>query len=239
MVIPPEKVLALLDNLVVPAPIWSTEPVPLMACVMLFASERLNANMPLSTTPAVPSVPVVPPLPTCKVPALIVVVPLYVFVAVSTVVPVPFWFNVPVPLMALATVMELLRLNTNEALSVTAPVPKVPVVPPSPICKVPAVMVVTPEYVLAPVRICVPVPILFRGAGPLSAPEKVAVPAVVLYAPAAVLLTPTVRLPKVLHPKETEPAPVKASTRVSPSEPVKLAPEATFKLDRLLVHLPW
>lgn len=219
MVIPPEKVFALLASLVVPVPIWSKEPVPLMACVMLIASERLNAKTPLSTTPPVPSVPAVPPLPICKVPALIVVVPLYVFVAVSTVVPVPFWFNVPVPLMALATVRELLRLNTNEALSVTAPEPKVPAVPPSPICKVPALMVVTPEYVLVPVRICVPVPILFRGAGPLSAPENVAVPAVVLYAPAAVLFTPTVRLPKVDHPKDTAPAPVKASMRVSPSAP--------------------
>ena len=80
---------------------------------------------------------------------------------------------------------------------------------------------------------------MFKGPGPLRAPEKVAVRAVVLYAPVAVLFTPTVKLPRVVHPEETEPAPVRASTRVSLSAPKKLAPAATFKLDKLFVHLPW
>ena len=67
-------------------------------------------------------------------------------------------------------------------------------------------------------------------------PEKVAVPAVALYVPAAVLLTPTVILPTVLYPVETVPAPVKASTRTLASEPAKVAPDATFKLERLFVQ---
>ena len=62
------------------------------------------------------------------------------------VVPEPIWFNVPKPVMALPTVMELLRLNAKLAPSAmeTAPVPSVPVVPPLPICKVPVLMVVVP-----------------------------------------------------------------------------------------------
>ena len=54
-----------------------TVPVPLMTPpTASAASLRLKVKAALSTTAPVPSWPVVPPLPTCSVPALIVVVPL-------------------------------------------------------------------------------------------------------------------------------------------------------------------
>ena len=106
----------------------------------------MNASVPLLLTVGdVPSVPVVPPLPICKVPALMVVEPLQSLLAVSVVVPVPAWVTVPVPeILALTTKALSLRLKTRAPLSVMAPVPMVPDVPPLPICKVPALMVVVP-----------------------------------------------------------------------------------------------
>ena len=47
--------------------------------------------------------------------------------------------------MALAMVMASERLICRVALSTTAPVPRVPTVPPAPTLKVPAEMVVVPE----------------------------------------------------------------------------------------------
>ena len=61
------------------------------------------------------------------------------------VVPVPIWFTVPVPEMAPATVSASDRLKVRMLLSTTAPVPRVPVVPPAPTWSVPAEMVVVPE----------------------------------------------------------------------------------------------
>ena len=63
-------------RLVVPVPIWFSAPVPEMALATVMASERLNASVPpLVTTAPVPRVPMVPPLPTWRVPSVIVVVP--------------------------------------------------------------------------------------------------------------------------------------------------------------------
>ena len=66
------------------------------------ASDRFIARALLSTTLPVPSVPVVPPAPTCNVPALIVVVPVYVFVPLSVKVPAPCLVRAPVPLLAVS-----------------------------------------------------------------------------------------------------------------------------------------
>ena len=49
---------------------------PLTSLARLRLSERLICSVPLLLTAPVPSVPTVPPLPTCSVPALMVVVPL-------------------------------------------------------------------------------------------------------------------------------------------------------------------
>ena len=54
------------------------------------------------TIAPLPSVPLVPPLPSCSVPALIVVVPVYVLVPVKIVVPLPAFVTAPVPLIAFA-----------------------------------------------------------------------------------------------------------------------------------------
>jgi hypothetical protein len=62
--------------------------------------------------------------------------------------------------MPFATEIVSVRLNTSAALSVTAPVPSVPDVPPLPIWSVPPLIVVVPVYELAPPRTSVPVSIL-------------------------------------------------------------------------------
>jgi len=60
--------------MVVPVPFCWNPPVPDMTPPKLKVSDRLMAKMPLLITlPAID--PVVPPLPSCNVPALIVVVP--------------------------------------------------------------------------------------------------------------------------------------------------------------------
>ena len=64
----------------------------------------------------------------------------------------------PLPEIALETVVVPLRLTTSEALSTTAPEPKVPTEVPFPTCNVPADIVVVPLYVLLPVKVSVPVP---------------------------------------------------------------------------------
>ena len=58
--------------------------------------------------------------------------------------PAPAWVSVPVPEMALATVIVFERLNASTALFTTLPEPSVPMMPPAPTCNVPAVMVVVP-----------------------------------------------------------------------------------------------
>ena len=55
---------------------------------------------------------------------------------------VPNLLKVPLPEMALLTLVTPEWLNANAALFTTAPVPMLPVVLPLPICKVPALTVV-------------------------------------------------------------------------------------------------
>ena len=79
-------------------------------------------------------------------PALTVVPPENVLLAESVNSPVPSLVMLPVPEIRLATVKLLLRLKIKAPLLVTDPVPPIaPVVPPEPICKVPAERVVVPE----------------------------------------------------------------------------------------------
>ena len=59
------------------------------------------------------------------------------------------------------------------ALLVTAPEPNVPVVPPSPICKAPAEMVVVVDALLAPLRVMVLAPVLVKANAPVIAPLRV------------------------------------------------------------------
>ena len=75
--------------------------------------------------------------------------------------PEPFCEMVPKPEIALATVIASDRLKLSDAplATLTAPVPKVPVVPELPICKTPDEMVVDPVYVFVPVSKVVPAPV--------------------------------------------------------------------------------
>jgi len=56
-------------------PFWVSDPLPLIALPTVTMSLRLNARLALLTTLPAPRLPAAPPLPTCSVPAPIVVVP--------------------------------------------------------------------------------------------------------------------------------------------------------------------
>ena len=58
-----------------PAPTWLSAPVPEMALPMVTASERLNEQGGVVDDVAGAELPVVPPVPICRVPAEMVVVP--------------------------------------------------------------------------------------------------------------------------------------------------------------------
>ena len=59
-------------------------------------------------------------------------------------VPLPAWVSVPVPEIRLVTALEEVRLKTREELLVTGLLPRVPVVPPLPICSTPELIRVPP-----------------------------------------------------------------------------------------------
>jgi hypothetical protein len=87
-----------------------------------------------------------------------------------------------VPEIALLTVIASLRLNARAALSVTLPEPKEPLVPPLPIWRVPAVIVVAPVYVFVPLNVNLKVPAFVSPAVPPSAALIVASAFVVIVA---------------------------------------------------------
>jgi len=133
-----------------------------MALEMVCAEEELKRKVPLFTTAPAPEprVPALEPLPTCKVPEVIVVAEVYVLVAdrikaevvLSWVTPVTFvpitalirLEPLPVPVFLTVPVLLTLVVETVKALSVlvlfrSARLP-VPVTPPVTV-KVPAVLV--------------------------------------------------------------------------------------------------
>ena len=60
----------------VPEPSWATAPLPLIGAPNVSSSMVSNASVPLSMMLEVPLIVLlVPPLPSCSVPAVIVVVP--------------------------------------------------------------------------------------------------------------------------------------------------------------------
>ena len=87
---------------------------------------------------------------TTKVPALTLNVPVkpfsLVLLPVSVSVLARFFCTVPAPPKTLARVSASLRLSSSCAPPAieTLPVPRLPVVPPSPICRLPPVMLVVP-----------------------------------------------------------------------------------------------
>ena len=85
--------------------------------------------------------------------------------------------------MALFTKYVLLRLKDSTPLLVTFPVPKVPVVAPPPICKVPVLMMVSPLYVLVPESVKVPMPALVSEPVPMTLPLAELEPVLVIVTP--------------------------------------------------------
>ena len=96
---------------------------------------------------------------TSSVPALTVVLPLIPLTPDSVNVPAPFFVSVPVPLITPAYVTLSDRFQTKAALFTMSAVTE-PDVPPLPICTVPALLVILPENVFAPVSSNVPAPVL-------------------------------------------------------------------------------
>ena len=140
-----------------------------MAFATVTLPERLNTRAALFVTAPLPRVPTVPPLPTCRVPAETVVVPVYVLAAVSVRTLLPSWVRPPEPLTTPPNVAASVRLNARVPLFVTSPA-MLPTVPPLPSWRVPAVMVVPPVYVLAVARVNVPVPDLVSEPAPPMPP---------------------------------------------------------------------
>ena len=105
--------------------------------------------------------------PAFNVPEVTLVAPLYVFAADKVRVPAPACVSEPLPLTMPLWVSALERLYTSAPVLVMEP-DTLPVVPPSPICSVPALMVAPAAD---PVSTTVPVP--FRIKLPVSDPLKV------------------------------------------------------------------
>jgi hypothetical protein len=82
---------------------------------------------------------------TISVPVLTVVPPVKVLLPVSVSVPAPFFLRAPVPEIMVDTVRASLRLIANVPLLLMPLVEEIaPLVPPAPICSVPALIVVVP-----------------------------------------------------------------------------------------------
>ena len=98
--------------------------------------------MPLITSPAIE--PSVPPSPTLTVPDSIVVGPVKVLFAVRDSIPVPACTRAPVPEIVPAKATSSDRSKRSVPPLTTSPAID-PMAPPSPICSVPAAIVVGPE----------------------------------------------------------------------------------------------
>ena len=150
-------------------------PVPLIVRASRFVMVwplRSNAALAATVVPAA-TVPKAVALPRRSVPAFMEVVPVYELLPESVSTLLPAWVTLPDPEMALETLRSFERLKINEPLLVTELLPKVPVVPPSPICKVPTEMVVVVEALLAPLRVMVLAPVLVKANAPVIAPLRV------------------------------------------------------------------
>ena len=96
--------------------------------------------------------------------------PVWLWRVVSVTAPLPFFTKTePVPLMGLGIVTLSLWLNTSvfpAPVSMSVPVATLPVVPPLPICTVPAAMVSAPEKLLLLAMISTPLPFFVTPVAP-------------------------------------------------------------------------
>ena len=141
----PAKPVKLPVSVTVSLPVLTSAPGPLSALFMLTLSERSSTSVPPMTM-AMPPVrlPLVPPLPSCSVPAEIVVPPREGVAAQQGQKPVPACVRLPLPLMTPPNVEAPGRLKTRTPLSISGPVPKLPATMPLPTCSVPPEIVVPP-----------------------------------------------------------------------------------------------
>ena len=138
--------------------------------------------------------------------------------------PAPAWVRLPVPEMMLATERALLRLKTKAALFVTAPDPRVPVVPASPTCRVPAEIVSPPEKSLAPESFTIPAPVFVIAPTPVITPWKIAIESASVASSVAVLFTVMVPVLNVVVPTSAMPS-VPVPAAATPTVPVPISPE--------------
>src|SRR5262249_28314734 len=111
--------------------------------------------------------------PTTSLPAEIIVPPVYVFVPVRNVIPVPRCSKTPVPeMLASLAATQKQRSTERTPLFTTLPV-MLPVLPPLPNCRVPDEINVPPLYVFCPVSIVVPLPICCSDPVPEMTPPTV------------------------------------------------------------------
>src|SRR6266508_3618091 len=165
------------------------------------------------------------------------------------VVPAPFCWNAPLPEVTPPNVNVSERLTAKVPLFVTLPTID-PLAPPLPSCRLPAVIVVPPEYVLAPESVSAPLPILVRPPLPEIVPENVvlvlSVPVVSVAEPSVteppgpttpaprspgrspvVVLVLSVPVVSVAEPSVTEPAPARDPIVWLKPLRLSMAPEAT------------
>ena len=153
---------------------------------------------PLATVVPPSVVPNPVALVTSSVPALTVVVPVYVLAPLKVSVPAPVLVTAPVPEMTPDKLAALVVLLVKVPLSAIASAPTAarrfnvaplatvvpPSVVPNPVAlktpSVPALTVVVPLYVLAPLKFRIPAPVLVTVPVPEMTPVKVAFPVVEL-----------------------------------------------------------
>jgi hypothetical protein len=128
----------------------SVTPSPLISIGSATVKSPDNANVALFSTVVLPRVPPLSPSAVLSriatTPVEIVVFPVYVFALVNVSVPAPSLVSEPLPEITFPKEMASLRLKVRFALLVTLPLTLIePTVPPAPIERVPAVIVVPPE----------------------------------------------------------------------------------------------
>ena len=143
-----------------PVPLLVTCPVPLITLFSVKASLRLKLKLALSTMLLLFAIdPLAAPSPMTKLPLFTVVMPLYVFVAVSVNTPDPFCDTFPLPLITLAKLTASLRLKMRFALLMMLALDAIdPFAVPSPTIKVPEEIVVLPVKVLFFNNVKFPIP---------------------------------------------------------------------------------
>ena len=130
--------------------VWAQPPTPFTGRVTASTAPPATETLPAVAKPGR-----APLFVAVRMPPLTVVPPLYaLFVLPSTNVPLPFLTTAPRPLMPpvgeMVRVSVWLNASTAPPLTLMTVLPRASLLPPLPICSVPALTVVGPTYVLEP-----------------------------------------------------------------------------------------